>query len=94
MSLPRQGQAAVDTDAALQSLGRGLVNESRRLQPDQQAVGEAKLSEADGGVVSAAANTIWSVDGGCVCLPPKSVAVSWSLVQTEPERHCSESWFV
>ena len=65
----RQGQAAVDADDAMQPLGRGLwdlVYESRRLQPEQQqqqqaeqqAVGEAKLSEADEGVVRAAANAI------------------------------------
>ena len=57
----RQGQAAVDADDAMQPLGRGLwdlVYESRRLQPGQQAVCEAKLSEADEGVVRAAANAI------------------------------------
>ena len=62
----RQGQAAVDADDAMQPLGRGLwdlVYESRRLQPEQQqpeqqAVGEAKLCEADEGVVRAAANAI------------------------------------
>jgi len=54
----RQGQAAIDADDAMQPLGRGLwdlVYESRRLQ---QAVVEAKLSEADEGVVRAAANAI------------------------------------
>ena len=57
----RQGQAAVDADDAMQPLGRGLwdlVYESRRLQQQQQVAGEAKLSEADEGVVRAAANAI------------------------------------
>ena len=56
----RQGQAATNADDAMQPLGRGLwdlVYESRRLQ-QLQPVCEAKLSEADEGVVRGAANAI------------------------------------
>ena len=69
----RQGQAAVDADAAMQPLGRGLwdlVYESRRLQQQRQpqsqphrqqadeAVVDVKLCEADECVVRGAANAI------------------------------------